>query len=414
MFTKNEIEEIRKEFPFLNLKSNGKPIIYLDNGATTQKPREIIDNIKNFYESENGNPHRGAHYLAMKSTEVYEDARQKIADFIGARKASEVVFLRNATEALNLLAYSYGLNNLKEGDEIVNSIMEHHSNLVPWQEVCKKTGAKLKFLYVDDDMQIPFSEIEEKVTKNTKIVSITGASNVVGTNPDIEKIVKYARENSDAKIILDGAQLVPHRKVNVSELDVDFMAFSGHKMYSALGIGVLYGKEELLNKMDVFLTGGDMIEYVYEDHTTFLDAPQRFEAGTANVEGAVNLAAAIDFINKYGMERIDDYERFLTDYCYSKLKELDYLEVYTTSDKNRAPVISFNFKEAHPHDVASILDTYGIAIRSGHHCAQPLHRYLGSNFSCRASFAIYNTVEEIDYFVEHLEDVRRILGIESW
>lgn len=413
MFTKDEIEEIRKEFPFLNLISNGKPIVYLDNGATTQKPREIIDNIKNFYESENGNPHRGAHYLAMKSTEVYEDARQKIADFIGARKASEVVFLRNATEALNLLAYSYGLNNLKEGDEIVISIMEHHSNLVPWQEVCKKTGAKLKFLYVDDDMQIPFSEIEEKVTKNTKILSITGASNVVGTNPDIEKIVKYARENSDAKIILDGAQLVPHRKVNVSELDVDFMAFSGHKMYSALGIGVLYGKEELLNKMDVFLTGGDMIEYVYEDHTTFLDAPQRFEAGTANVEGAVNLAAAIDFINKYGMERIDDYERFLTDYCYSKLKGLDYLEVYTTSDKNRAPVISFNFKEAHPHDVASILDTYGIAIRSGHHCAQPLHRYLGSNFSCRASFAIYNTVEEIDYFVEHLEDVRRILGIES-
>lgn len=413
MFTKNEIEEIRKEFPFLNLKPNGKQIVYFDNGATTQKPREIIENIKNFYECENGNPHRGAHYLAMKSTEVYEDARQKIADFIGAKKASEVVFLRNATEALNLLAYSYGLNNLKEGDEIVISIMEHHSNLVPWQEVCKKTGAKLKFLYLDHDMQIPFSEIEEKVTKNTKLISITGASNVVGTNPDIEKIVKYARENSDAKIILDGAQLVPHRKVNVSELDVDFMAFSGHKMYSALGIGVLYGKEELLNKMDVFLTGGDMIEYVYEDHTTFLDAPQRFEAGTTNVEGAVNLAAAIDFINKYGMEKIDEYERFLTDYCYYKLKKLDYLDVYTTSDKNRAPVISFNFKEAHPHDVASILDTYGIAIRSGHHCAQPLHRYLGSNFSCRASFAIYNTVEEIDYFVEHLEDVRRILEIES-
>lgn len=413
MFTKNEIEEIRKDFPFLNLKPNGKPIVYLDNGATTQKPKEIIENIKNFYESENGNPHRGAHYLAMKSTEVYEDARQKVADFIGASKASEVVFLRNATEALNLLAYSYGLNNLAEGDEIVISIMEHHSNLVPWQEVSKKTGAKLKFLYVDEDMQIPFSEIEEKVTKNTKIISITGASNVVGTNPDIEKIVKYARENSDAKIILDGAQLVPHRKVDVSKLDVDFLAFSGHKMYSALGIGVLYGKEELLNKMDVFLTGGDIIEYVYEDHTTFLDAPQRFEAGTANVEGAVNLAAAIDFVNKYGMEKIDEYERFLTDYCYDKLKKLDYLDVYTTSDKNRAPVISFNFKEAHPHDVASILDTYGIAIRSGHHCAQPLHRYLGSNFSCRASFAIYNTVEEIDYFVEHLEDVRRILGIES-
>ncbi len=262
-------------------------------------------------------------------------------------------------------------------------------------------------------MQIPFSEIEEKVTENTKILSITGASNVVGTNPEIEKIVKYTREHSQAKIILDGAQLVPHRKVNVSELDLDFLDFSGHKMYSALGVGVLYGKENLLNEMEPFLSGGDMIEYVYEDHTTFLDAPQRFEAGTANVEGAVNLAAAIDFINKHGMDKIDEYERYLTDYCYDKLKKLDYLEVYTTSNQNRAPVISFNFKEAHPHDVASILDTFGIAIRSGHHCAQPLHRYLGSNFSCRASFAIYNTVEEIDYFVEHLEDVRRILGIES-
>lgn len=414
MFTKNEIEDIRKEFPFLKLKANGKDIVYFDNGATTQKPREIIENIKNFYENENGNPHRGAHYLAMKSTEVYENARQKVADFVGAKKASEIVFLRNATEALNLVAYSYGLNNLSEDDEILISIMEHHSNLVTWQEVAKKTGAKLRYLYIDDDKQIPFSEIEEKVTEKTKILSITGASNVVGTNPDIEKIVKYAREHSRAKIILDGAQLMPHRKVNVSQLDVDFLAFSGHKMYSALGIGVLYGKENLLNQMEPFLAGGDMIEYVYEDHTTFLDAPQRFEAGTANVEGAVNLAAAIDFINKYGMEKIDEYERYLTDYCYDKLKKLDYLEVYTTSDKNRAPVISFNFKEAHPHDVASILDTFGIAIRSGHHCAQPLHRFLGSNFSCRASFAIYNTVEEIDYFVEHLEDVRRILGIESW
>jgi len=350
----------------------------------------------------------------MKSTEVYENSREKVREFIGAKKASEIVFLRNATEAINLLAYSYGLNNLKDGDEILISIMEHHSNLVPWQQVAKKTGAKLKYLYIDEDKQIPFSEIEEKITEKTKILSITGASNVVGTNPDIKKIVDYTRKHSDAKIILDGAQLVPHRKVNVSELDVDFLAFSGHKMYSALGIGVLYGKESLLNEMEPFLSGGDMIEYVYEDHTTFLDAPQRFEAGTANVEGAVNLSAAIDFINKYGMKKIDEYERYLTDYAYEKLKKLDYLEVYTTSDKNRAPVISFNFKEAHPHDVASILDTFGIAIRSGHHCAQPLHRFLGSNFSCRASFAIYNTTEEIDYFVEHLDDVRRILGIESW
>lgn len=413
MFTKEEIKKIRSEFPYLNIKPNGKEIIYFDNGATTQKPREIIDNIVKYYEEENGNPHRGAHYLAMKSTEVYEDAREKVAKFIGAEKSNEVIFLRNATEALNLVAYSFGRNELKEGDEILISILEHHSNIVPWQEVCKKTGAKLKYVYVDENMQIPFSEFEEKINEKTKVVSITGASNVVGTYPDIERIIKYTRENSDAIFILDGAQYVPHKKVNVKELDVDFMAFSGHKMYSAMGIGVLYGKEKLLNKIEPFLTGGDMIEYVYEDHTTFLDAPQRFEAGTTNVEGAVNLAAAIDYVNKYGMDKIEEYEKYLTDYCYEKLSKLDYLKVYTTNAKDRAPVISFNFNEAHPHDVASILDTYGIAIRSGHHCAQPLHRFLGSNFSCRASFGIYNTVEEIDYFVEHLEDVREVLGIGS-
>lgn len=414
MFNKKEIEDIRREYPFLNLKPNGKDIIYLDNGATTQKPKEVLDNIQNFYETENGNPHRGAHYLAMVSTEAYEGARARVGKFIGAKSPSEIVFLRNATEALNLIAYSYALNNLSEGDEIVISIMEHHSNLVPWQRVAQKTGAKLKYLYVDRDMQIPFSEVEEKIGKNTKILSITGASNVVGTMPDLDKIFKYTRENSDAKIILDGAQLVPHKKVDVSKLDIDFLVFSGHKMYSAMGIGVLYGKEDILNSMEPFLSGGDMIEYVYEDKTTYLPSPQRFEAGTANVEGAVNLAAAIDYIERIGMDRIDEYETYLTDYAYDKLKKLDYLEVYTTSNKHRAPVISFNFKEAHPHDVASILDTYGIAIRSGHHCAQPLHRFLGSNFSCRASFAVYNTIEEIDYFVEHLEDVRRLLGIESW
>lgn len=413
MFSKEEIENIRKEYPFLNLKPNDKQIIYFDNAATTQKPNEVLENINKYYETENGNPHRGAHYLAMASTEAYEGARERVAKFIGAKSANEIVFLRNATEAINLLAYSYALNNLSEGDEIVISILEHHSNLVPWQRVAKKTGAKLKYLYVDENMQIPFKEVEEKIGQNTKILALTGASNVVGTMPDLDKIFKYARENSNAKIILDGAQLVPHKKVDVSKLDIDFLAFSGHKMYSAMGIGVLYGREELLNSMEPFLSGGDMIEYVYEDKTTYLPSPQRFEAGTVNVEGAVNLACAIDYIDKIGMEKIDEYEKYLTDYAYEKLKKLDFLEVYTTSDENRAPVISFNFKNAHPHDVASILDTYGIAIRSGHHCAQPLHRFLGSNFSCRASFAVYNTTDEIDYFIKHLEDVRRILGIES-
>lgn len=413
MLSREEILDIRKDYPFLNLKVNGKKIVYLDNAATTQKPQVIIDNIAKFYRGENGNPHRGAHYLAMKSTEVYEGARETVRKFINAKSPSEIVFVRNATEALNLLAYSYGLNNLKKGDEILISIMEHHSNLVPWQMVAKKTGAILKYLYVDKDGQIPFEEIENKVNKNTKIFSCTLASNVLGTVPDAKKIIKYVRKNSDAVIISDGAQYVPHHKIDVCDLDCDFLAFSGHKMYSATGIGVLYGKEELLNSLSPFLSGGDMIEYVYEDKSTFLKSPQRFEAGTQNVEGAVSLASAINYVESIGLEKIDEYEKYLTKYCYEKISKLDYLDVYTTPDENRAPVISFNFKQAHPHDVASILDNYGIAVRSGHHCAQVLHRFLGCNFSVRASFAIYNTVEEVDYFIEHLEDVRRMLGIES-
>lgn len=413
MLSREEILDIRKDYPFLNLKVNGKKIVYLDNAATTQKPQVIIDNIAKFYRGENGNPHRGAHYLAMKSTEVYEGARETVRKFINAKSPNEIVFVRNATEALNLLAYSYGLNNLKKGDEILISIMEHHSNLVPWQMVAKKTGAILKYLYVDKDGQIPFEEIENKVNKNTKIFSCTLASNILGTVPDAKKIIKYVRKNSDAVIISDGAQYVPHHKIDVCDLDCDFLAFSGHKMYSATGIGVLYGKEELLNSLSPFLSGGDMIEYVYEDKSTFLKSPQRFEAGTQNVEGAVSLAAAINYVESIGLEKIDEYEKYLTKYCYEKISKLDYLDVYTTPDENRAPVISFNFKQAHPHDVASILDNYGIAVRSGHHCAQVLHRFLGCNFSVRASFAIYNTVEEVDYFIEHLEDVRRMLGIES-
>ncbi len=413
MLSREEILDIRKDYPFLNLKVNGKNIVYLDNAATTQKPQVIIDNIAKFYRGENGNPHRGAHYLAMKSTEVYEEARETVRKFINAKSPNEIVFVRNATEALNLLAYSYGLNNLKKGDEILISIMEHHSNLVPWQMVAKKTGAILKYLYVDKDGQIPFEEIENKVNKNTKIFSCTLASNVLGTVPDAKKIIKYVRKNSDAVIISDGAQYVPHHKIDVCDLDCDFLVFSGHKMYSATGIGVLYGKEELLNSLSPFLSGGDMIEYVYEDKSTFLKSPQRFEAGTQNVEGAVSLAAAINYVESIGLEKIDEYEKYLTKYCYEKISKLNYLDVYTTPDENRAPVISFNFKQAHPHDVASILDNYGIAVRSGHHCAQVLHRFLGCNFSVRASFAIYNTVEEVDYFIEHLEDVRRMLGIES-
>lgn len=414
MFTKEEIEKIRKEFPYLNLSSQReRKMVYFDNGATTQKPFSILRGIENFYQNFNGNPHRGAHYLAMKATEVYEGARKKIADFIGANSANEIIFVRNATEGFNLVAYSWALHNLKKGDEIVISIMEHHSNLVPWQVVCQKTGAVLKYLYIDENKEIPWNEVEEKITKNTKFVSITAASNVVGTMPDLNKIIAYVRENSSAKVMVDGAQYVPHKKIDVAKLDCDFMTFSGHKMISAMGIGVLYGKEELLNEMEPFLYGGDMIEYVYEDRSSFLPSPQRFEAGTANVEGAYSLSQAIEYLEQLDFEKIDEYESYLTKYCYDRMTKLDYLEVYTTANERRSPVISFNFKEAHPHDVASILDSYGIAVRSGHHCAQPLHRFLGCNFSCRASFSFYNTTEEIDYFLEHLEDVRRMMGFGS-
>lgn len=411
MLTKEEVKKIRKDFRFLNSSGN---YIYFDNGATTQRPEQVINSINYFYNYENGNPHRGAHKFAVESTEVYENARKSVAEFIKAKSSNEIVFLRNATEALNLIAYSWALENLVEGDEILLSIMEHHSNLVPWQYVAEKTGAKLVYLYINDDMQIEDKEFKSKFSNKTKLFTITAASNVVGTMPDLKRYISYIRNNNkDTRIIVDGAQYVPHHKINVKELDCDFLVFSGHKMLSAMGIGVLYGKEEILNKMKPFMYGGDMIEYVYEDKSTFLPSPQRFEAGTANVGGAKSLEEAIKYIENIGIENIAEYEKSLTNYAYKKMKELNYLNIYTTSNEMRSPLISFNFKEAHPHDVASILDNYKIAIRSGHHCAQPLHRKMGMNFSCRASFSFYNTFEEIDYFIEKLEEVRRVMGIES-
>lgn len=411
MLTKDQVLKIREDFKYLNL--NDKELIYFDNAATSQKPNRVIESLDEYYSYENGNPHRGAHYLAMKSTEVYENSRDKIASFINA-SSNEIVFLRNATEALNLIAYSWALNNLTENDEILISIMEHHSNLVTWQYVSKKTGAKIKYLYLDDNKQITEEEFNSKISKNTKLFSITAASNVVGTMPNVKEMIKKAKKiNPEIVTVVDAAQFAPHHKVDVADIDCDFLVFSGHKMLSAMGIGVLYGKEELLNSIDPFLYGGDMIEYVYEDKSTYLNSPQRFEAGTQNVGGAKSLAVAIEYIEEIGIDNIYEYEAALTTYAYEKMEKLSYIDIYTTKDTHRSPVLAFNFKDAHPHDVASILDNYGIAIRSGHHCAQPLHRNLGINFSCRASFAFYNTFEEIDYFIEHLEDVRRLMGIES-
>ena len=389
----------KKDFPIFN----NRDIVYLDSGATSQKPKMVIDAIENFYEINNANPHRGAYSLSIDATTAYEETRKKIAKFINARFSEEIIFSKNASESLNLLAYSYGLDNLKSDDDVVISIMEHHSNLVPWQFVTKKTGSKLKYLYINDQFEISKEEIEKKITDNTKIVGITHVSNVLGTVNNIKEIIKYAHKKG-AIVIVDASQSIPHMKIDVQDLDADFLVFSGHKMMAPLGIGVLYGKRELLNKMNPFLMGGDMIEYVYEQDTTFAPLPNKFEAGTQNVEGVIGLGAAIDYIEKVGYDEIQKHEKELIEYARVKLTKLDYLNLYMTPNiENHSAVISFNINNVHPHDVASILDTYGVCVRSGNHCAQPLMRYLEIDSTCRASFYIYNDKEDVDKLIEAIE-----------
>ena len=389
----------KDEFPILKERK----ISYLDSGATTQKPQCVINAIDSYYKECNANPHRGAYSLSIEATEKYESTREKIAKFINARNKEEIVFSKNATESLNLIAYSYGLDNLKKDDEVVLSIMEHHSNLVPWQYVTQKTNSKLKFMYINKEYELSKEEIESKITNKTKIVGITHVSNVLGTINNVKEIIKYAHKKG-AVVIVDASQSIPHMKIDVQDLDADFLVFSGHKMFAPLGIGVLYGKKELLNKMTPFLMGGDMIEYVYEQNTTFAPLPNKFEAGTQNVEGVIGLGAAIDYIEKIGYKEIQKVEEAITNYAVSELSKLDFLELYITPHlENHSAVISFNIKGVHPHDVASILDSNGVCIRSGNHCAQPLLRYLGMDSTCRASFSIYNTKEDVDNLVEALK-----------
>lgn len=412
MLQPSEIKEIRKDFPYLELAEKDKPLVYLDSAATTQKPKAVIDAMSDYYRYHNGGPHRGAHRLSMAATEVYEGARESVKNFIGAEDPAEIVFTRNATEALNLITYSYALENLKPEDEIVISIMEHHANLVTWQYAAEKTGATLRYLYIDDNKEIPWSEVEEKVTAKTKILAITQSSNVLGTMPEVKKMIAHLRKvNPEGIAVVDGAQAAPHMPVDVKDLDCDFYVFSGHKMLAAMGAGALYGKLEHLNAMKPYMYGGDMIEYVYEDHTTFQQAPARFEAGTQDVGAAASLPVAIDYLNAIGLDKIHEYESYLTDYAYDHMKDMDDITILSKPTNPRGGLITFNFKDVHPHDVASILDSKGIAIRSGHHCAQPLHRSFGIHFSCRASFAIYNTIEEVDYFLKGLDEVRRLMGL---
>jgi cysteine desulfurase/selenocysteine lyase len=399
------------DFPILNEKRNGKPLVYLDNAATTQKPLSVLQAVEEYYRSSNANPYRGLYELSLRATKQYEDARETVRGFINAEKSSEIIFTRNASESLNLVAYSYGLNWVKEGDEIVLPVSEHHSNLLPWQMVARVKGAKLVYLYPNKNGRLTERELD-KIGSKTALVVFAHVSNVLGTVYPVEEIVRRAHAVG-AVVVLDCAQSVPHYPVDVRKLDVDFAAFSGHKMLAPMGIGVLYGKEELLNKMPPFLTGGEMIEYVSEQDATFAPLPQKFEAGTPNVGGAVGLAAAIDYIKKVSYDTIIKTEEELLAYALDGMAKIPHITVYgdAKAGEQRCGVIAFNVDGVHPHDVSSILDSDGVAIRAGHHCAQPLMKYLGVNATCRASLYFYNTKEDIDIFLESLKKVRGWLGL---
>ena len=406
-----DAQEFLKDFPLLGQKMNGKQITYLDNGATTQKPEQMIEALCHYYGGCNANPHRGAYALSVEATEIYEKARVRTAQFIHAARPEEIIFTKNATEALNLVAYSYGMTNVHEGDEILISIAEHHSNLVPWQHVAKATGARLRYIYLEDDGNLSEEDIEKKITERTKLVAVTQISNVLGLKNDIRRIVKKAHAVG-AVVLVDGSQSVAHMAVNVQDLDADFFAFSGHKMLSPMGIGVLYGKYDILDAMPPFLMGGDMIDSVEEQDTTWAELPAKFEAGTQNVGGAAGLTAAIDYLESLTFDRVEAIEKDLVRYALPKLRALPYIELYGCDSRrpNKTGIIAFNVRDVHPHDVASILDSFGVAIRAGHHCAQPLHRYLGQNASCRASFYFYNTRADVDRWIAALQKVRGVLG----
>ena len=398
------------DFPALSQEFNGHKLVYLDNGATAMRPRAVLEAVDAFYSTAGANPHRGLYDLAQRSTDAYDGARAVVAKFIGA-DFEETIFTRNTSEALNIVAYCYAPIALKNGGNVVIPISEHHSNLVPWQVMCKNYGAELRYLYVDRETgEIPDSEIETKIDANTKIVAFAHVSNVLGGVFPIEKLIAKAK-SVGAATLLDCAQSVPHMKLDMHALGVDFAAFSGHKMYSPMGIGVLYGRRELLEAMPPFLYGGDMIEDVREQETDFLPPPSRFEAGTQNAGGAVGLAAAVQFIESVGWDEIARHEMEIMQHLIRGLNEIPHVSIVGNSDPDvkRYGVVSFNIHEVHPHDVATILNEYGIAIRAGKHCAHPLMMYLGIEFRacCRASLGIYNTIEDVDKLLEAIPQVRR-------
>lgn len=404
-----DIEKIREDFPLLQQKFNGKQIVYLDNAATSQKPKQVIEAINDYYTTYNANVHRGLNFLSQKATNAYEEAHEKVAKFINASSIEEIVFTKNATESLNLLAYSLG-NQLNEGDEVIVSVMEHHANLVPWQELAKRKKIKLKFAQITKEGTLDLENLESLITNKTKIVSLSHASNILGTINPVEKISKIVRD-SGAYFILDSAQAAPHSKIDVKKIGVDFIAFSGHKMLGPTGIGVLYGKKELLEEIPPFLTGGDMIANVSLEGSTWNKLPWKFEAGTPNIVGGIGFGVAIDYLEKIGLENIETYEQKILKYGLKRLKEIEGMIFYGPENSPRTAIISFNLNKVHPHDVAQILDENAIAIRSGNHCAQPLMNEMGIEGVARASLYIYNNEQEIDKLANALEQAKKVFGV---
>lgn len=398
--------DYRNDFPLLMQNK----IIYIDNAATSQRPQCVIDAEGDFYKNYNANPLRGLYSLSVEATEVYENAREAVRKFIGAEKSNEIIFTRNTTESLNLVAYSYGLSNVKKGDEIVVSIMEHHSDLLPWQMVAETCGAELKFIECAKDGSIDLEKVKELITGRTKIVAMTQVSNVLGREYPVKEIAKLAHEKG-AVMVVDGAQSTPHMRVDVTDLDADFFAFSGHKLLAPMGIGVLYGKEELLEKMPPFLSGGEMIDSVTRTSAVYAELPHKFEAGTVNAAGAAGLKAAIDYIEKVGFDYIGEREIALTSRAIEKMKKIPHVNIIGSENADEhTGIVTFTIDNVHPHDISEILAADGIAVRAGHHCAQPLLTHLGLNSTARASFAFYNTEDEVDKFTDSVATIRERMG----
>ncbi|MFC4023736.1 cysteine desulfurase [Oceanobacillus longus] len=402
-----DVQAIKEQFPILNQEVNGHPLVYLDSSATSQKPVTVIEAVNKYYREDNSNVHRGVHTLGTRATDKYEGAREKVRGFINAGSTAEVIFTRGTTTAINTVATSYARNTLKAGDEIVITQVEHHSNIIPWQQAAKATGAALKYIPLQNDGTITLEDVRSTITENTKIVAVNHVSNVLGTINPIKDIAKIAHEKG-AVILVDGAQGAPHIKVDVAELDCDFYAFSGHKMCGPTGIGVLYGKRALLENMEPVEFGGEMIDFVDLYDSTWKELPWKFEGGTPIIAGAIGLGAAIDFILEVGQENILDHEQKLADYAMDQLRKIDGMTIY--GPEKRAGLVTFNLNDVHPHDTATVLDSFGIAVRAGHHCAQPLMKWLEVSATARASFYLYNTTEDIDHLVEGLLKTKEYFG----